>query len=63
MLAWLNFSISSEIESTEKSLNQKNNYFANYFKDCSNNFKKTWQGIRSIINIKNNYIQNSAIKC
>ena len=31
----------------------KKYYFANYFKDCSNNAKKTWQGIRAIINIKN----------
>ena len=31
----------------------KKYYFANYFKDCSGNVKKTWQGIRAIINIKN----------
>ena len=40
MLTLLNYSISSEIESTEKSLNQRNP------------IKRTCQGIRSIINIK-----------
>ena len=49
----LKFSRSSEIKLIERSLNQKKYYFANYFKDCSNNVKKTWQGIRAIINIKN----------
>ena len=34
-------------------IKSKKSYFTNYFKDCSNNIKKTWQGIRSIINIKN----------
>ena len=44
ILALLNFSISSEIELTEITKSEKS-YFANYFKDCSNNIKK----IRSII--------------
>ena len=34
-------------------IKSKKYYFANYFTDCSNNIKKTWQGIRAIINIKN----------
>ena len=33
-------------------IKSKKVYFANYFTDCSNNIKKTWQGIRAIINIK-----------
>ena len=34
-------------------LKSKKDYFAKYFSDYSNNIKKTWQGIREIINIKN----------
>ena len=34
-------------------IKSKKSYFTNYFKDCSNDIKKTWQGIRAIINIKN----------
>ena len=34
-------------------IKSKKDYFANYFIACSNNIKKTWQGIRAIINIKN----------
>ena len=34
-------------------IKSKKDYFAKYFNDCSNNIKKTWQGIRVIINIKN----------
>ena len=49
--------INKEITKSKKS------YFANYFKDCSNNIKKTWQGIRAIVNIKKNFSQNSSIKC
>ena len=30
----------------------KRNYYAKYFEDNSQNIKKTWEGIRSIINIK-----------
>ena len=42
----LKFSRSSEIKLIERSLIQKNII-------CSNNVKKTWQGIKAIINIKN----------
>ena len=31
----------------------KKSYYATYFKEHSNNIKKTWEGIRSIVNIKN----------
>ena len=30
----------------------KRNYYTKYFEDNNNNIKKTWEGIRSIINIK-----------
>ena len=33
--------------------NSKKTYYANYFEEHSNNIKKTWEGIRSIVNIKN----------
>ena len=33
-------------------IKSKKSYFTNYFKGCSNDMKKTWQGIRAIINIK-----------
>ena len=47
----MKFSRSSEINLIEVSKSKKY-YFANYFKDSSNSVKKTWQGIRAIINIK-----------
>ena len=31
----------------------KKSYYATYFNEHSNNIKKTWEGIRSIVNIKN----------
>ena len=31
----------------------KKSYYAAYFEEHSNNIKKTWEGIRSIVNIKN----------
>ena len=31
----------------------KKSYFATYFNEHNNNIKKTWEGIRSIVNIKN----------
>ena len=31
----------------------KKSYYTTYFEEHSNNFKKTWEGIRSIVNIKN----------
>ena len=52
MLVFVNFLKSSEIELIEI-LKSKKDYFAKYFSDYSNNIKKTWQGIREIINIKN----------
>ena len=30
----------------------KRNYYASYFENCKNNMKKTWKGIREIINTK-----------
>ena len=50
MLIQRNFIICSEIVNREIK-KSKNNYYNSYFETHSNNIKKTWQGIRSIINI------------
>ena len=34
-------------------LKSKKNYYAKYFEENSNNSKKVWEGIRSLININN----------
>ena len=36
----------------------KKTYYSNYFAEHTNNIKKTWSGIREIINLKNNNSQN-----
>ena len=38
----------------------KKSYYATYFEEHSNNIKKTWEGIRSIVNIKNSMNQKIA---
>ena len=40
----------------------KNNYYIKYFEENNNNIKKTWEGIRSIINIKSTKSTISQIK-
>ena len=40
----------------------KKNYYTKYFEENNNNIKKTWEGIRSIINIKSTKSTISQIK-
>ena len=50
-LVFVNFLFRNRIN--REILKSKKDYFAKYFSEYSNNIKKTWQGIREIINIKN----------
>ena len=46
-------SVNRDIKSSKKS------YYSNYFENCKNDMKKTWKGIKSLVNIKNKISTNA----
>ena len=51
----------SEIELTGEIKKSKKQYYAEYFAENVNNIKKTWDGIRKIVNIKKKAVNSTRL--